>query len=90
MANYTFTTPRVLERGSGGHRLFQFYNRSVGVSVAKTAAGAYISLRFPNEDDVATYLEFYQGGSKHTVNDAQKAAIIAANIGVTESNFVLQ
>ena len=90
MANYTFTTPRVLERGSGGHRLFQFYNRSVGVSVAKNAAGAYISLRFPNEDDVATYLEFYQGGSKYTVNDAQKAGIIAANIGVTESNFVAQ
>jgi hypothetical protein len=89
MPNYIFTTPTVLERGSGGHRLFQFYNRSIGVSVYKDN-GAYATARFPNGDDITTWDEFYQGGSKHIVTEAIKTAMIAANIGVTESNFVAQ
>ena len=89
MPNYIFTTPRVLERGSGRHRLFQFYNRSVGVSVYKDN-GVYATTRYPAADDIKTWDEFYQGGSKYVVNDATKAAIIAANIGITEANFVAQ
>ena len=89
MANYIFTTPRVLERGSGGHRLFQFYNRSIGVSVYKDN-GVYATTRYASSDDISTWDEFYQGGSKHIVNDSVKAAMIAANIGITEANFVAQ
>ena len=89
MPNYIFTTPRVLERGSGGHRLFQFYNRSVGLSVAKSA-DAYKTVQYPSGDEIDAFQEFYQGGSKHIVSDATKTAIIAANIGVTEANFVAE
>ena len=89
MPNYIFTTPRVLERGSGGHRLFQFYNRSVGVSVYKDN-GTYATVRYASGDEINTWDEYYQGGSKHVVTEAIKTAMIAANIGVTEANFVAQ
>lgn len=86
MADYIFTTPNVQEGPSGGHRLFQFYKRNVGVSVVKQN-GAYRLNRFPLDSSVENYEEFYIGGHKHTVNDATKAALIAANIGIVEANF---
>ena len=89
MANYIFTTPFVQEGPSGGHRLFYFYKRNVGVSVAKSN-GTYFTTRYPDGDTILTYQEFYQGGSKHIVSEAVKTAIIAANIGVTEDNFVAE
>lgn len=89
MANYIFTTPNVFEGPSGGHRLFMFYRRRVGVSVAKSG-GVYTTVRYPSGDEINAFQEFYQGGSKHIVSDTTKAAIIAANIGVTEANFVAQ
>ena len=87
MADYIFTTPNVQEGPSGGHRLFYFYERNVGVSVVKQN-GSYRINRFPLDPSVETYEEFYLGGHKHTVNDVTKAALIAANIGITEANFV--
>jgi hypothetical protein len=89
MANYIFTTPNVFEGPSGGHRLFMFYRRRVGISVAKSS-GTYKTVRYPSGDEVNAFQEFYIGGSKHIVNDTIKANIIAANIGVTEDNFVAQ
>jgi hypothetical protein len=86
MADFIFTTPNVQEGPAGKHRLFYFYKRNVGVSVVKQN-GAYRINRFPLDPSVETYQEFYVGGSKHIVNDTIKAALIAANIGVTEANF---
>ena len=31
--------------------------------------------------------EYYAGGHEYEVSEAQKSALIAANIGITESNF---
>jgi hypothetical protein len=86
MADYIFTTPSVQEGPIGKHRLFYFYKRTVGVSVVKQN-GSYRVSRFPLDPSVETYEEFYIGGHKHTVNDATKAALIAAGIGITEANF---
>jgi len=86
MADYTFTTPNVQEGPSGAHRLFYFYKRNVGVTVVKQN-GTYRINRYPLDPSVETYEEFYIGGHKHTVNDAIRAALIAANIGITSANF---
>lgn len=49
----------------------------------------------PNENDTAFYpapredLHYFRGGYEWVVDDAVKAAIIASDVGVTESNFVL-
>jgi hypothetical protein len=86
MADYIFTTPNVQEGPAGYHRLFFFYKRNVGVSVTKQN-GTYRINRYPLDPSVETYEEFYIGGHKHIVNDATKAALIAAGIGITEANF---
>jgi hypothetical protein len=39
---------------------------------------------------LATYQEVYRGGYNHTVDEATKAALIAADIDVTEANFTAQ
>ena len=86
MADFIFTTPRVQEGPTGKHRLFYFYKRNVGVSVVKQN-GSYRISRYPLDPSVETYQEFYIGGHKHTVDDATKAAMISAGIGITEANF---
>jgi hypothetical protein len=87
MADYIFTTPNVQEGPSGNHRLFYFYKRNVGTTVVKQN-GTYRINRYPLDPSVEIYEEFYIGGHKHTVDDATRAALIAANIGITTANFV--
>lgn len=47
----------------------------------------------PNEQNTSFWpapragLNYFRGGYQHIVDDAVKAALIAANVGVTESNF---
>ena len=89
MADYTFTTPRVQEGPSGRHRLFYFYKRNVGTTVVKQN-GTYRINRYPLDPSVETYEEFYIGGHKHTVDDATRTALIAADIGITTANFTAQ
>ena len=89
MADYTFTTPSVQEGPSGKHRLFYFYKRNVGTTVVKQN-GTYRINRYPLDPSVETYEEFYIGGHKHTVDDATRTALIAANIGITTANFIAQ
>jgi hypothetical protein len=88
MANYIFTTPIVEEGPSGAARLFTFYRLKRGISVAKRN-GVYVTERYSVQSDVNSAEEYYLGGSNHIVNDTTKAALIAGNIGVTESNFTL-
>jgi len=86
MANWRFRTPTVEEGPAGGHRLFYFYKLTKGITVIKSG-GVYSQIRYPMDEDLATYQEVYLGGREHIVNDATKAALIAGDVGVTESNF---
>ena len=86
MTEYSFRTPVVEESPTGKHRLFYFYNRYVGVSVKKVG-GVYSTFRYPVDEDISTYQEFYQGGRTYTVSAATRSALIAANIGIDSTNF---
>jgi hypothetical protein len=86
MADYTFTTPVVEEAPIGKHRLFYFYKQDKGISISKIG-GTYSQVRYPLDEDISDYDEFYLGGHEHVVNDATKAALIAGGVGVTEANF---
>ena len=89
MANYTFRTPTFREGPAGGHRLFYYYKLDKGYSVVKSG-GVYSLTRFIVDGDIPNYQEVYLGGRNHTVDDTTKAALIAANIGITEANFTAQ
>ena len=86
MTQYYFDTLYEEEGPIGRHRLFYFYQGRKGVSVKKVS-GVYSKFRYPLDEDISTYDEFYLGGHKHIVDDATKSALIAAGIGITESNF---
>jgi hypothetical protein len=49
--------------------------------------GTYQQIRYPLDESLPDYPQVYRGGYKYTVDDATKAALIAGNVGVTESNF---
>ena len=86
MATWLFKTPTVQEGPIGNARLFYFYKMDVGVSVIKEA-GVYYLARYLLDSDIPTYEEVYRGGRNYEVNDATKADLIAADIGITEANF---
>jgi hypothetical protein len=58
----------------------------VGVSVVKDE-GVYYLARYLVDSDIPKYEEVYRGGRNYEVNDATKAALIAADIDITEANF---
>lgn len=90
MATYKFTTPHVLEGPSGGHRLFYFAKLRKGITIVKSG-GTYSQIRYIPDDTQDDYDEIYRGGYTHTgISEAIKAAMIAANIDVTETNFVIE
>jgi hypothetical protein len=89
MANYTFQTPYILEGPSGGHRLFYFAKLRKGITIVKSGS-TYSQLRYAVDEDLNDYDVVYRGGYNHTVDDAAKAELIAANVGVTEANFTVQ
>ena len=89
MATYTFQTPYVLEGPSGGHRLFYFAKLRKGITIVKSGS-TYSQIRYPVDEDLNDYDVVYRGGYNHTVDDAAKAELIAANVGVTEANFTVQ
>jgi len=86
MTDYIFETPTVDEGFEGVQRLFTFYKLTRGISIIRVN-GTYRQVRYPYDGDLETYQEVYLGGSKYTVNDATKAALIAGGVGVTEANF---
>ena len=86
MADYIFKTPSVREGPAGRHRLFYFYKLDRGISIAKSG-GTYSQVRYPVDEDIADYDEFYRGGYNHTVDDTSRAALIAGGVGVTSANF---
>jgi hypothetical protein len=86
MTDYIFETPTVDEGFEGVQRLFMFYKLTRGISIIRVN-GTYRQVRYPYDGDLDTYQEVYLGGSKYTVDDATKAALIAGGVGVTEANF---
>jgi hypothetical protein len=86
MTDYIFETPTVDEGFEGVQRLFTFYKLARGISIIKVN-GTYRQTRYPLDSDLETFQEVYLGGSKYTVDDATKAALIAGGVGITEANF---
>jgi hypothetical protein len=87
MATWTFRTPVVSEGpASWDDRLFLRVKLDRGITILDTA-GVYTAVRFPTQDEIAAATTAYMGGHEYEVNDATKAALIAAGVGVTESNF---
>lgn len=78
--------PPTVSEGPAGFGLFYRYKLTRGVSVLKTG-GVYRKLRVPSTDQIDAASEYYAGGHEYDVTEAQKAALIAAGIGITESNF---
>lgn len=86
---YAFSPPTVEEGPAGGGRLFFRYRLTRGVSVLEGPPGTYRAARFPTEDEIAaSQPHFFQGGHVYEVDSATRAALIAANIGVTSANFL--
>ena len=90
MSNWLFKTPIVEEGPAGMHRLFEFYRLDRGISIVLNTNGQYQQIRYPLDSDLLTYPVVYRGGYNHTVDDAKKAELIAAGIGITEANFTAQ
>lgn len=78
--------PPTVDEGPAGFGLFYRYKLKRGVSVLKTGA-TYSKIRVPSTDQIDAASEYYAGGHEYEVTEAQKSALIAANIGITESNF---
>lgn len=90
MATWTFRTPSVDEGpASWENRLFLRVKLARGITILDTA-GVYTAVRFPTQDEIAAATNTYMGGHEYTVDDATKAALIAAGVGVSESNFTAQ
>lgn len=87
MADWTFRTPTVDEGPAApGHRLLSFYKQARGITVLDRG-GMYTAVRYSSQDEIAAATTAYLGGHEYTVTDAVKAALIAAGVGVTASNF---
>jgi hypothetical protein len=87
MTDWLFKTPTVEEGPAGGARLFYFYKIDRGITIVMDTDGEYIQIRYPQDSELADYPQVYRGGYNYTVDDATKAALIAGDVGVTESNF---
>lgn len=87
MTDWTFRTPTVSEGpASWSDRLFIRVKLDRGITILETS-GAYRAVRFPTQDEIAAATTAYMGGHEYTVDDATKAALIAAGVGVTSANF---
>lgn len=85
---HTFTPPTVEEGpASWDNPLFLRVKLTRGVSVLEGPPGTYRAVRFPSQLELDQATRHWLGGHQHTVDDDTKAALIAAGIGVTESNF---
>lgn len=89
MATWTFRPPSVDEGPvSWDDPLFLRYKLARGISILEGPPGTYRAVRYPTQDEQAASAPgLYMGGHEYVVNDATKAALIAANIGVTNANF---
>ena len=78
--------PPTVNEGPAGFGLFYRYKLLRGISVLKIGS-TYKRFRVPTTDQIEASSEYYAGGHEYEVTENQKSALIAANIGITESNF---
>ncbi|MFD3531988.1 hypothetical protein [Streptomyces sp. NPDC058664] len=84
---WTFRPPTIDEGpASWDNRLFVRVKITRGITVLDNG-GVYTTRRYPTQDEIAAATVAYQGGHEYEVDDATKAALIAADIGVSEANF---
>ena len=76
---YYFLPPTVSEGPAGGGRLFIRFRLTRGVTVLRVN-GVWQEIRYPTEDQTAQadHGFLFRGGYKHYIDDAQRAALIAA------------
>ncbi|MEU3522327.1 hypothetical protein AB0E62_00365 [Streptomyces sp. NPDC038707] len=67
--------------------LFVRYTLARGITILEGPPGVYRAVRFPTQDEIAAASTTYMGGHEYVVDDATRAALIAAGVGVTDSNF---
>jgi hypothetical protein len=89
MPTYIFETPTFEEGPAGTHRLFQFYRLTKSYTVINQG-GTYSLTRFPLDEDLPTYTAYYIGGTKNSVTEGVKTALIASGLGITEANFTVE
>lgn len=89
MAVYTFRPPTVDEGPAAwDNPLFLRVKLTRGITVVEGPPGTYRAVRFPTQDEIAaSQPHMFMGGHEYEVDDATKAALIAAGVGVTEANF---
>ena len=81
-----FRPPTVEEGPAGGGRLFYRYKITRGESIVKNGA-TYTRVRTPSLDEFLDADFVYQGGHEYEVTEGEKSALLAAGLGITESNF---
>jgi hypothetical protein len=88
VTTYAFRPPTVEEGPAGAGALFYRYKLTKGVSILEGPPGTYRAARWPTQDEIAaSQPHFFQGGHVYEVDDATKAALLAADIDVTADNF---
>lgn len=88
MPTWMFRPPTVDEGpASWDNRLFIRVKLARGISIQEKPQGVFRALRFPTQDEIAEAVAFYMGGHEYEVDDATRAALIAADVGVTSANF---
>lgn len=91
MSTWTFRPPSTDEGpASWDDRLFLRIKLARGITILEGPPGTYRAVRFPTQDEIAAATTTYMGGHEYTVDDATKAALIAAGVGVDESNFTAE
>jgi hypothetical protein len=90
MSTWTFRTPTVQEGllAWGNDPLLMRLHLDQGITILNNS-GTYSAVRFPTQDELAAATVYYMGGHEYVVDDATKAALEAANVGVSDSNFTL-
>lgn len=83
-----------MEEGPAGlDRLFHRVKLTRGVTILEGPPGTYRAVRFPTQDEIAASAPgMYMGGHEYTVDDATKAALLAADLSpysITAANFTL-
>lgn len=86
MPDYIFKTPTIDEGTNSRTYPFNYFKQTKGISIYKSG-GVYAQIRYPSDDNIPDYTEFYLGGGTHTVTSAIRAALIAADIGISSDNF---
>ncbi len=81
-----FFPPTVDEGPAALGYFFSRYKLTRGVSILKIGS-TYKKYRTPSTDQIDAASEYYAGGHEYEVTSDQKTALIAAGIGITESNF---